>query len=82
MAMTHSLDGKTALVTAAGQGIGRASARRLRHDGAQVVATDIDGAAVEDLAARASGCDGAPARRLDAGRGRERLSSASPRTSS
>jgi 2-keto-3-deoxy-L-fuconate dehydrogenase len=37
------LEGKTALVTAAGQGIGRASALALAAEGAQVVATDING---------------------------------------
>jgi 2-keto-3-deoxy-L-fuconate dehydrogenase len=37
------LEGKTALVTAAGQGIGRASAPALAAQGAQVVATDING---------------------------------------
>jgi 2-keto-3-deoxy-L-fuconate dehydrogenase len=36
------LDGKTALVTAAGQGIGRASALAMAAEGAQVWATDID----------------------------------------
>jgi 2-keto-3-deoxy-L-fuconate dehydrogenase len=36
------LAGKTALVTAAGQGIGRASALALASEGAQVWATDLD----------------------------------------
>ena len=45
------MNGKTALVTAAGNGIGRASAAALARLGADVVATDIDGAAVETLAA-------------------------------
>jgi 2-keto-3-deoxy-L-fuconate dehydrogenase len=36
------LEGKTALVTAAGQGIGRASALALAAEGAQVWATDVD----------------------------------------
>jgi 2-keto-3-deoxy-L-fuconate dehydrogenase len=36
------LEGKTALVTAAGQGIGKASALALAGEGAQVWATDID----------------------------------------
>ncbi|MET5116322.1 SDR family NAD(P)-dependent oxidoreductase, partial [Burkholderia pseudomallei] len=33
--------GKTALVTAAAQGIGRASAERRAREGARVIATDI-----------------------------------------
>jgi 2-keto-3-deoxy-L-fuconate dehydrogenase len=37
------LEGKTALVTAAGQGIGRASVLALAAEGAQVWATDING---------------------------------------
>jgi 2-keto-3-deoxy-L-fuconate dehydrogenase len=36
------LQGKTALVTAAGQGIGRASALALAHEGAEVWATDVN----------------------------------------
>ena len=36
------LDGKRALVTAAGQGIGRASALALAAEGAQVWATDVN----------------------------------------
>ena len=49
--MTHSLSGKTALITAAGNGIGRASALALAERGAEVIATDIDAEAVESLAA-------------------------------
>ena len=36
------LEGKTALVTAAGQGIGRASALAMAAEGAQVWATDVN----------------------------------------
>lgn len=36
------LKGKTALVTAAGQGIGKASALAMAADGAQVIATDVN----------------------------------------
>ncbi|MDN7672157.1 SDR family oxidoreductase [Burkholderia oklahomensis] len=39
--MGQRLTGKTALVTAAAQGIGRAAAERLAHEGARVIATDI-----------------------------------------
>jgi 2-keto-3-deoxy-L-fuconate dehydrogenase len=49
--MAHSLHGKTALVTAAGNGIGRASAEALARLGASVIATDIDGAAAQTVAA-------------------------------
>jgi len=48
-----SLDGRTALVTGAGAGIGKACALALARAGAQVMATDIDGAAVEAVAAAA-----------------------------
>ncbi|MEQ5870389.1 SDR family oxidoreductase [Sagittula sp. NFXS13] len=48
--MEHSLEGKTALITAAGAGIGRASAEALAARGAKVIATDLDGAAVAELA--------------------------------
>ncbi len=44
------LDGKRALVTAAGQGIGRASALAMAAEGAQVFATDINASALADLA--------------------------------
>ncbi len=45
------LSGKTALVTAAGQGIGRASALALAGAGAKVFATDINEGALADLPA-------------------------------
>lgn len=44
------LTGKTALVTAAGQGIGRASAERMAREGAQVIATDVNDAALAEVA--------------------------------
>jgi 2-keto-3-deoxy-L-fuconate dehydrogenase len=44
------LAGKTAMVTAAGQGIGRASALAMAHEGAHVIATDVNEAALADLA--------------------------------
>jgi len=47
--MTDRLAGKTALVTAAGQGIGRAIAEALIREGASVIATDLDGALLADL---------------------------------
>ena len=52
------LDGKTCLVTAAGQGIGRASALAMAAQGARVIATDINEATL-------AGLDGCETRRLD-----------------
>jgi 2-keto-3-deoxy-L-fuconate dehydrogenase len=56
--MNARLTGKTALVTAAGQGIGRATAELFASEGATVWATDVN----EDLLAKVSGCR---VRRLD-----------------
>lgn len=43
------LNGKTCLVTAAGQGIGRASAIAMAEQGARVIATDVNAATLETL---------------------------------
>ena len=59
--MTQRLAGKTALVTAAAAGIGRATAEAFAREGARVVATDIDAAALAELGAM----PGITARRLD-----------------
>ncbi len=59
--MAGRLRGKTALVTAAGQGIGRAGALAFASEGARVIATDID----EALLAAFKGTEGVVARRLD-----------------
>src|SRR5215207_9239341 len=47
--MTGRLNGKTALVTAAGQGIGRAIPEAFVREGARVWATDLDVQKVADL---------------------------------
>ena len=55
------LEGKLCLVTAAGQGIGRASAERLAKEGGRVIATDVNEAALAELDA----IDGIEAKKLD-----------------
>lgn len=45
------LTGKSALITAAGQGIGQASALAMAREGAAVIATDVNAAALAELAA-------------------------------
>ena len=47
--MTATLSGKTAFVTAAGQGIGRATALAFAAAGAAVIATDVDGGKLAGL---------------------------------
>ena len=47
--MSLSLENKRVLITAAGQGIGRASALAFRRAGASVVATDINAEALKSL---------------------------------
>lgn len=49
--MSARLSGKRCLITAAGAGIGRESALACAREGAQVLATDIDAAALASLAA-------------------------------
>ena len=49
------LDGKVAVVTGAGSGIGRATARLLASVGARVLAADIDRAAAQETVASGSG---------------------------
>ncbi len=48
--MTSRLAGKTALITAAGQGIGRATVELFAVHGARVIASDINDAALAELA--------------------------------
>jgi 2-keto-3-deoxy-L-fuconate dehydrogenase len=60
--MSQRLSGKTAFLTAAGQGIGRATALAFVREGARVVATDINAALLGTLQAEC-GCE---VRTLDA----------------
>ncbi len=59
--MTQRLAGKTAFVTAAGQGIGRATAEAFARHGARVIATDLN----EGLLATLAGTPGVSVQRLD-----------------
>lgn len=49
--MSERLSGKRCMITAAGAGIGRATALAFAREGAEVLATDIDAAALDSLAA-------------------------------
>ena len=51
--MSGRLTGKRALLTAAGQGIGRATALAMAREGAEVLATDVNAEALASLAAEA-----------------------------
>jgi 2-keto-3-deoxy-L-fuconate dehydrogenase len=59
--MNGRLAGKTALITAAGQGIGRSTALAMASEGARVIATDVDAALLE----RMQGIDNLTTRPLD-----------------
>jgi 2-keto-3-deoxy-L-fuconate dehydrogenase len=59
--VTQRLAGKTAFVTAAGQGIGRSTAEAFAREGARVIATDINDALLATLA----GTAGVTVQRLD-----------------
>ena len=55
--MSQRLAGKTAVITAAGQGIGRACAERFASEGARVIATDVRIDALAGLPVQASKLD-------------------------
>lgn len=56
--MARPLEGKIAVVTGAGNGIGRATALRFSGDGASVALLDLDRASVEEVAAAIEGQGG------------------------
>ena len=49
------LEGRVAIVTGGGSGIGAATARRLSSEGAQVVCADMNLAAAQSVAAEVAG---------------------------
>ena len=51
--MTKRLNGKCALVTAAGQGIGKATALAMAAEGAHVFATDVNIETLKELSSEA-----------------------------
>jgi 3-oxoacyl-[acyl-carrier protein] reductase len=61
-----TLDGRTAIVTGAGNGLGRAEALALAAAGARVVLNDLPGPAVhqtaDEITARATSATGRPVR--------------------
>ena len=71
------IEGKRAIVTGAGQGIGRAIAERLQADGAHVLFADIDADAARTAAGAAALIREAPARALKSRRVRRIVSAPS-----
>jgi NAD(P)-dependent dehydrogenase (short-subunit alcohol dehydrogenase family) len=54
----HRLDGRVALLTAAGAGIGRATAHAMAQAGARVFVTDLDGTAASSVAGEIGAAEG------------------------
>src|SRR5713226_4121342 len=59
MGLEKRLEGRVAIVTGGGHGIGKAYAHRLAEEGAKIAIAEIDGAAAERLAAdlERAGCE-------------------------
>src|SRR4051812_12703377 len=57
MSMAGRLHGKTAIVTSAGQGIGRAAAICMAREGAKVFATDVNAEALASLPGEQAGIE-------------------------
>ena len=70
--MTDRLKNKRALITAAAQGIGRATRSAFHREGAEVIATDINEETLELLAREARGIRTMTAQRPRPGRRRRR----------
>ena len=58
MTLSHELDGKVAIVTGGGNGIGRATAELFAAQGAAVAVLDVNGSAAEDVASRITSSGG------------------------
>ena len=56
--MSGKLDGKVALITGAGRGIGRATALKLAAEGARIVANDLDTGPAEEVVAQIKAAGG------------------------
>ena len=56
--MQRRLEGKTALITGSGRGIGRALALKLAGEGARIVVNDLDAAPAEEVVAAIRAADG------------------------
>ena len=62
MTLSHELDGKVAIVTGGGNGIGRATAELFAAQGAAVAVLDVNGSAAEDVASRITSSGASTAR--------------------